>query len=82
MITINDVKLIKLNTFLDSEGSLVPIEFDSTAPFEVKRVFYVYGVHNQNDRGEHSHHKTKQFLIKPTLEDVEQIKKPLDIEKK
>ncbi len=63
MITINDVKLIKLNTFLDSEGSLVPIEFDSTAPFEVKRVFYVYGVHNQNDRGEHSHHKTKQFLI-------------------
>ena len=63
MITINDVKLIKLNTFLDSEGSLVPIEFDSTAPFEVKRVFYVYGVHNQNDRGKHSHYKTKQLLI-------------------
>ena len=27
-------------------------------------------------------HRTKQFLIKPSLEDVEQIKKPLDIEKK
>ena len=26
-------------------------------------------------------HKTKQFLIKPTLDDVEQIKKSLDIDK-
>jgi len=26
-------------------------------------MFYVFGVHNQNDRGKHSHHKTKQLLI-------------------
>mgnify|MGYP005820716811 FL=1 len=41
MITVDDVKLLKLNTFVDSEGSLVPIESNSTMPFEVKRVFYI-----------------------------------------
>ena len=28
-----------------------------------ERIFYVFGVHNQNDRGKHSHFKTKQVLI-------------------
>jgi len=63
MITVDDVKLLKLNTFVDSEGSLVPIESNSTIPFEIKRVFYIYGVHDQEDRGEHSHHTTEQVLI-------------------
>ena len=63
MITVDDVKLLKLNTFVDSEGSLVPIESNSTIPFEIKRVFYIYGVHDQEDRGEHSHYTTEQVLI-------------------
>jgi len=63
MITVDDVKLLKLNTFVDLEGSLVPIESNSTIPFEIKRVFYIYGVHDQEDRGEHSHHTTEQVLI-------------------
>ena len=63
MITLADVKLLKLTPFIDSEGSLVPIESNLDIPFEIKRIFYVYGVHNQVDRGEHSHYKTEQVLI-------------------
>ena len=63
MITLDNVKLFELDTFVDLEGSLVPIESNSTMPFEVKRVFYIYGVHDQKDRGEHSHHTTEQVLI-------------------
>ena len=63
MITLDNVKLFELDTFVDLEGSLVPIESNSTIPFEIKRVFYIYGVHDQEDRGEHSHHKTEQVLI-------------------
>ena len=63
MITLDDVKLLKLDTFVDLEGALVPIESNLTIPFEIKRVFYIYGVHNQEDRGEHSHHVTEQILI-------------------
>ena len=63
MITINEVKKINLKSFDEPDGRLVPVEFDKDVPFEVKRMFYVFGVHNQNDRGKHSHYKTKQLLI-------------------
>ena len=62
-VTLNDVKLFDLKTIVASDGSLVPIESDIDVPFEIKRIFYVYGVDNQDDRGKHSHHQTKQVLI-------------------
>ena len=63
MSTLEDIKLISLKTFIDSEGSLVSIESGLSIPFKIKRVFYVFEVHDQKDRGEHSHHKTEQVLI-------------------
>ena len=69
MITLNNVKLLELETFIDPEGSLVSIEsglsipLSWTSPFKIKRVFYIFEVHDQKDRGEHSHHKTEQVLI-------------------
>ena len=63
MTTIDDVKRINLKYIEDYDGKLAPIEFHKDVPFEVKRMFYVFGVHNQNDRGKHSHYKTKQLLI-------------------
>ena len=63
MITIDDVKEFTLKTFIEPDGKLTPIELDRDIPFKIKRMFYVYGVRNQNDRGKHSHLKTKQILI-------------------
>jgi len=63
MSTLEDVKLINLKTFIDSEGSLVPIESGLSIPFKIKRIFYIFEVHDQKDRGEHSHYKTEQVLI-------------------
>ena len=63
MTTLNDVKFISLRTFIEPDGKLVPIESNIDIPFLIRRVFYVYGVKDQNDRGKHSHHKTKQVLI-------------------
>ena len=63
MTTLEDVKEYSLKTFWEPDGKLTPIELDRDIPFEVKRMFYVYDVHDQNDRGKHSHHKTKQILI-------------------
>ena len=62
-MTINDVKLLNLRTFIEPDGNLVPIESKHDIPFDIKRIFYVYGVENQDDRGKHSHYKTKQVLI-------------------
>lgn len=63
MKTIDDVKIFNLRSFKEVDGVLVPIESGYDIPFKIKRVFYVFNVNNQNDRGKHSHHKTKQILI-------------------
>ena len=61
--TLDDVKFFNLRTMVEPDGNLVPIESGVNIPFIIKRVFYVYGVKDQNDRGKHSHHKTEQVLI-------------------
>lgn len=44
-------------------GFLVPLELGCNLPFEVKRIFYTYGVPNDVSRGEHAYYKTEQILI-------------------
>ena len=61
--TLKDVRFFNIKAMVESDGNLVPIESNVDIPFDIKRVFYVYGVKNQNDRGKHSHYKTEQVLI-------------------
>ncbi len=53
-------ELINLTSFLEKRGSLTVIE--NVLPFEIKRVFYIYGV-DDSMRGNHRHHKTIQAAI-------------------
>jgi dTDP-4-dehydrorhamnose 3,5-epimerase-like enzyme len=52
--------LINLDTHTDTRGNLTVIE--NVLPFEVKRIFYIYGVDN-SVRGGHRHHKTVQAAV-------------------
>jgi len=47
----------------DFRGNLVAIEGMGDVPFEIKRVFYIYGTQKGISRGSHSHYKTKQYLM-------------------
>ena len=47
----------------DHPGQLVVIEGKNDVPFDIKRVFYIYGTQKDTPRGNHSHYKTKQYLI-------------------
>lgn len=53
-------KLIDLKTFTDVRGNLTVIE--KVVPFEIKRIFYIYGV-DDSIRGGHRHQKTVQAAI-------------------
>jgi dTDP-4-dehydrorhamnose 3,5-epimerase-like enzyme len=53
-------RLIDLKTFTDKRGNLTVIE--KVIPFDIKRVFYIYGV-DDSKRGGHRHHKTYQAAI-------------------
>lgn len=52
-----------LPRILDLRGNLTVGEFGRTVPFEAKRYFMVFGVPNEEIRGEHAHRTCKQFLV-------------------
>ncbi|MMZ63706.1 TDP-4-oxo-6-deoxy-alpha-D-glucose-3,4-oxoisomerase [compost metagenome] len=47
----------------DERGLLTVIEENSTIPFEIKRIFYIYGTKPGVRRGFHAHYKTRQALV-------------------
>jgi dTDP-4-dehydrorhamnose 3,5-epimerase-like enzyme len=53
-------QILDLKTFTDSRGNLTVIE--KVIPFEIKRIFYIYGV-DSSVRGGHRHVKTFQAAI-------------------
>ena len=53
-------EIIDLKTFTDARGNLTVIE--KVIPFDIKRIFYIYGIDNSK-RGGHRHHKTVQAVI-------------------
>ena len=59
--TIEDLKLIEVPKIHDVRGNLSVIE-NYTIPYEIKRVYYLYDVPSDAQRGGHAHKKLKQFL--------------------
>ena len=53
-------ELINLTSFSEKRGSLTVIE--NVLPFDIKRIFYIYGV-DDSVRGKHRHHKTIQAAV-------------------
>ena len=60
---VEGVTIHRLPRVDDLRGSLTFGEAHRHVPFEVKRYFLVYGVSNQQIRGEHAHRTLHQFLI-------------------
>lgn len=53
-------RIIDLNTYTDKRGNLTVIE--KVIPFNIKRIFYIYGV-DTSVRGGHRHHETIQAAV-------------------
>ncbi len=47
----------------DERGNLVAIEGNADIPFEIKRVFYMYGTNNTMVRGQHANRESEFVLI-------------------
>lgn len=61
--SINDCKVVPLPKISDPRGNLTFIESRNHVPFEIKRVFYLYDVPTEEDRGAHAHKELHQFLV-------------------
>jgi UDP-2-acetamido-3-amino-2,3-dideoxy-glucuronate N-acetyltransferase len=60
--TIADALYFRSKQILESNGILMPIEFDNGLQFKPKRTFFVYGVPDREPRGKHAHYTTKQII--------------------
>ncbi|WP_367399294.1 GNAT family N-acetyltransferase [Chryseobacterium sp. S0630] len=62
-ISVFDCSVIDLGKISFDEGNLTVVENNSSFPFNVKRVFYLYDIAGGESRGSHSHKECHQFLI-------------------
>lgn len=58
-----DVKLIKFKENGDERGHLVVLEGETSVPFAIQRVFYIYGSDENVIRGRHANRRSEFVLI-------------------
>lgn len=56
-------KWIDFQVLGDDRGSMVALELGEDGPFEVKRVYYIYGTKKDVSRGFHAHLDLKQLAV-------------------
>jgi dTDP-4-dehydrorhamnose 3,5-epimerase-like enzyme len=57
------VQLMQLENLADKRGSLVSLEGSKNVPFEIRRVYYLYGTKENVRRGFHAHKQLKQLIV-------------------
>lgn len=59
----SNIQIINFPLLGDDRGSLVALEAKFTVPFEVKRVYYIFGTKLGVSRGFHAHRELQQVAI-------------------
>ncbi len=59
----NNVKMLEFPQLGDERGHLVIVEGLKDIPFEIKRIFYIYGSEQTVVRGRHANRRTEFVLI-------------------
>ncbi|MBQ6520924.1 MAG: FdtA/QdtA family cupin domain-containing protein [Anaerolineaceae bacterium] len=63
MLETTEVKLLQFTEKGDERGRLVIVEGGQDIPFEIKRVFYIYGSSPDVIRGKHANRRSEFILI-------------------
>ena len=63
MFRIKLIKTISFKSLGDERGSLVSLEGNKSVPFDIKRVYYIFGTKEGISRGFHAHRNLKQVAV-------------------
>jgi UDP-2-acetamido-3-amino-2,3-dideoxy-glucuronate N-acetyltransferase len=69
------IKKIKIKSYVNSTGMLMPLTFNKKFPIKAKRIFFLYGKEKKS-RGDHAHKKCSQFFVPVFGKFVLNIKTP------
>lgn len=56
-------EIVQFSIHGDDRGCLIALEGGRDIPFEVRRVYYIYGTRSDMPRGFHAHKHLKQMLV-------------------
>lgn len=62
-VLVGNCKLHELNVRGDARGSLIALESSRNVPFDIARVYYIYGTQTGVPRGFHAHRALRQWAI-------------------
>ena len=60
---LNFIEYINFPPLGDDRGSLVSLETNKTVPFDIKRVYYIFGTKPEVSRGFHAHRSLQQVAV-------------------
>jgi dTDP-4-dehydrorhamnose 3,5-epimerase-like enzyme len=60
---LSDCRLIELPRITDPRGNLTFVEGGRHAPFDIRRVYYLYDVPGGATRGGHAHRELQQLIV-------------------
>lgn len=63
MRSVDDAKIINFVVRGDERGSLIAVESMKDIPFDIKRIFYIFGSDKEVIRGKHANEKSEFILI-------------------
>lgn len=63
MKKIDEIRMLEFHQADDVRGHLVVVEGKQDIPFEIKRIFFMYGSENGVVRGQHANRETEFVLI-------------------
>ena len=61
--SVSDCEIVILPKVQATSGNITSINNDIDAPFDVKRIFYIYDIPSGEDRGAHAHKECHQLLV-------------------
>ena len=62
-MSISNCRIIKIPSSSDFRGKLAFFEGNNQIPFEIRRIYYIYDVPINLDRGNHAHKNLEQVFI-------------------
>lgn len=61
--TVYDCSMLEIDKHHNLKGNISVVENESTVPFDVKRVYYLYDVPGGESRGGHAHLELHQLIV-------------------
>ena len=73
-MTFDKVKMLEFPQRGDERGHLVVVEGEQDIPFDIKRIFYIYGSDAEVVRGQHANRKSEFVLINVAGQSMVKVK--------